>query len=142
MSLSPHTKNMIKEIKMNDICYEPNAGEMMSNKNYLFKYKVPTVVKNDDLLRGGYSAVIAVRFLRHSNGKIICDDLYIPNDKNLSGIWPNQKFVPTTYKIDSMEYYNNEKTDNRGNIFELTSRYMSEIQTLEPIFNNWVKMPN
>jgi len=109
-------------------CEVEYGGEMKSNKYYLINYKVRKDVNDDELFRGGSSMAVSARFLRRSKDKIICDDLYMPLDKNLSGIWPNQKFVPTTYKADSTEYYNNGTTDNRGNIFELTSRYMSEIK--------------
>jgi len=100
---------------------------------YLSEYTVPYDVNNDALLNAGSSMVITFRYvgLSQEKMKILCDDVYLPPATKLSGEWPHQKIVHTTYEANSTAYYNDPLSlDYRGETFELTSSYMHAMQRL------------
>ena len=99
-------------------------GNIISNKYYMFNYTVPAGVKNDQLLTGGHSQIVSARFLRRSNGRMVIDDGYFPNNKKLDDA---NKFVSITYAEDSKDHYNKTGGDKRGDAFDLNPLYISGI---------------
>ena len=104
---------------------------MKYGEYYLFVYKVPQGVHDDFLLTSGSEMVFSARCVESTHDKILCDDLYQGRNTKLTGTWPEQKMVSTTYVADSTGHYNDKfSVDYRGCTFELTLSYMHSIQPL------------
>ena len=94
-----------------------------NNNYYMCMYSVPQGIYDDELLTDGSSIVVSWRYVRRTDDKILCDDVYLSCATELSGTWPSQKIATA--------YYNNSLSeDYRGNTFKLTQSYMHDIQRL------------
>lgn len=104
---------------------------MKKREYYLIDYRVPKGVHDDSLLTSGSSMFLSVRCVESTHNKILCDDVYQPHNIKLTGTWPEQKMVPTTYAADSTRHYSDPlSVDYRGCTFELTLSYMHSVQPL------------
>lgn len=107
-------------------------GQVMKKRDYyLIDYRVPQGVHDDSLLTSGSSMFFSVRCVESTHNKILCDDVYQPHNIKLTGTWPEQKMVRTTYAADSTGHYSDPLSlDYRGYTFELTLSYIHSIQPL------------
>jgi hypothetical protein len=102
---------------------ERDTSRLEINHYYVCMYSVPQGVCDDDLLTDGSSIVVSWRYVRRTDDKILCDDVYLSCATELSGTWPSQKIATA--------YYNNSLSeDYRGKTFNLTQSYMHYIQRL------------